>query len=51
MKVRDTFAEANRQARALQAAVPKAISVHYDRDSGRIVIRLSSKLDVSFSPT
>ncbi len=50
MKVRDTFAEANRQARALQAAVPKAISVHYDRDSGRIVIRLSSKLDVSFSP-
>lgn len=26
------------------------MSAHYDRDSGRVVIRLSSKLDVSFSP-
>ena len=31
--------------------IPKAISAHYDRKSGRIVIDLSSKLTLSFSPT
>ena len=29
---------------------PRAVSAHYDRKSGRVVINLSSKLDVSFSP-
>jgi len=41
---------ANRRASDLRASVPRAIAAHYDRESGRIVIRLSSKLDVSFSP-
>jgi uncharacterized protein DUF2442 len=50
MKMNDAFESANERAKELQATVPRAISAHFDRKSGRIVIRLSSKLDVSFSP-
>lgn len=46
----DSFGLANQRAERLQASVPKAISAHYDRNSGRIVINLSSRLAVSFSP-
>jgi hypothetical protein len=46
----DQFKPANRRARDLRSSVPRALAVHYDRTNGRIVIRLSSKLDVSFSP-
>src|SRR5713101_8468598 len=31
-------------------SIPRAVSAHYDRKTGRIVIHLSSKLIVSFSP-
>ena len=41
---------ANRRAKDLQTSIPKAIAARYDREGGRIVICLSSKLDVSFSP-
>jgi hypothetical protein len=34
----------------MPASLPKAISVHYDRKSRRIVVDLSSKLTLSFSP-
>jgi len=34
----------------LQAAIPRAIWARYDRRSGQVVIRLSSKLTISFSP-
>jgi hypothetical protein len=50
MATHDHFKLANRRAEDLQAAVPKATAARYDRASGRVVIRLSSKLDVSFSP-
>lgn len=50
MVLHDNFELASRRAKELQAAMPKAIAAHYDRENGRIVIRLSSKLDVSFSP-
>lgn len=50
MAMYDSFELANRRAKDLQAAIPKAVAAHYDRRSGRIVIRLSSRLDVSFSP-
>jgi hypothetical protein len=33
-----------------QATIPKAVSVHYDRKTGHIVIHLNSKLILSFSP-
>ena len=38
------------QARELHVSIPRAVSAHYDRKSGRIGIDLSSKLSVSFSP-
>jgi hypothetical protein len=40
---------ANRRAKELQETIPKAVSVHYDRKRGQIVIGLSSRLTVSFS--
>jgi hypothetical protein len=50
MGTSDHFKAANRRAKNLQLSVPKAVAAHYDRTSGRVVIRLSSRLDVSFSP-
>ena len=50
MAIYDNFELANRRAKDRQAAIPRAIAAHYDRASGRIVIHLSSNLDVSFSP-
>jgi len=43
------FEAANRRAKNLQLSIPRALAADYDRTSGRIVIRLSSGLDVSFS--
>jgi hypothetical protein len=34
----------------LNASLPKALSAYYDRKSGHIVIHLSSRLILSFSP-
>jgi len=31
-------------------SLPKAVSAHYDRKSGQIVIQLSSRVNLSFSP-
>jgi hypothetical protein len=50
MALHDNFEPANQRAKELQEAVPKAVSAHYDRKSGHIVISLSSKLILSFSP-
>jgi Protein of unknown function (DUF2442) len=50
MALHDNFERANQRAKERQAAFPRAVSAHYDRKSGRIVINLSSRLDVSFSP-
>jgi hypothetical protein len=44
------FQEANERGRRMRASGPRAIAVRYDRARGRIVIHLSSRLDVSFSP-
>ena len=46
----DKFELANRRGERVRASVPKAIAARYDRASRRVVIRLSSGLDVSFSP-
>jgi hypothetical protein len=46
----DNFEMANRRGERVRASVPKAIAVRYDRATGRIVVHLSSRLDVSFSP-
>jgi len=50
MASRDDFEKANQRAKDLDARIPKVVSAHYDRKTGRIVIQLSSKLIVSFSP-
>jgi adenosylmethionine-8-amino-7-oxononanoate aminotransferase len=45
-----SFRLANERAREMKAAIPRAIAAYYDRKNGRIVIDLSSKLSVAFSP-
>ena len=50
MGLRDNFELANRRAKELQASIPRAVSARYDRKNRRIEIRLSSNLNVSFSP-
>ena len=50
MATRDNFEQATRRGKDLQASFPRAVSAHYDRSTGRIVIHLSSNLIVSFSP-
>jgi hypothetical protein len=51
MASRDYFEQANQRAKDLQARIPRALSARYDHKTGRIVIHLSSKLIVSFSPS
>src|SRR6266850_807728 len=50
MALHNNFELAGQRARELQTAVPRAVSAHYDRKSGHVVIHLSSKLILSFSP-
>jgi hypothetical protein len=50
MALHDNFELANQRAKELQGAAPRAVSAHYDRAAGHIVIALSSKLILSFSP-
>jgi hypothetical protein len=50
MALRDDFKQANRRGKDLEARIPRAVSAHYDRKVGRIVVDLSSKLIVSFAP-
>ena len=50
MASRDNFKQANQRAKDLEARIPRAVSAHYDRKTGRIVVHLSSNLIVSFSP-
>jgi hypothetical protein len=50
MELRDDFELANRRAQKLQAFLPKAVSAHYDKRLGRVVVRLNSKLDIAFLP-
>jgi len=50
MESPDNFDAASRKAQKLQTSLPRAVSAHYDSQLRRIVIRLTSKLEVSFSP-
>jgi uncharacterized protein DUF2442 len=50
MALHENFEMANQRARELHEAIPRAVSAHYDRKSGHIVVHLSSKLILSFSP-
>jgi hypothetical protein len=50
MALHDNFELANQRAKELQETIPQAVSAHYGRKSGHIVIALSSKLILNFSP-
>jgi hypothetical protein len=50
MEQNERFNTANRKAQELSATLPRAVSARYDRRIGRIVITLSTNLDVAFSP-
>jgi hypothetical protein len=50
MATLDDFEQANQRAKELRERVPRALSARYDHKTGRIVLHLSSKLIVSFSP-
>ncbi len=50
MKLLDDLDLANKRGEKLKASSPRALSARYDGRTGRIVIHLSSKLIVSFSP-
>jgi hypothetical protein len=50
MEQNDQFDAANHRGRELRNLLPHALSARYDRRIGRIVIRLSTGLDVAFSP-
>ena len=50
MALHNDFESANQRAKDLQSWMPRAVAAHYDRKARRIVIQLSSNLDVSFSP-
>ena len=46
----DDFETAMERARKLKERFPRAVSAHYDRATGRVVVELSSKIAVSFRP-
>jgi hypothetical protein len=46
----DDFEAAIERGRNMQEKFPRAVSAHYERASGRIVIELSTKVAVSFRP-
>ena len=50
MVLRDEFELANQRAKDMERSVPRVVAAHYDRKAGLVVIQLSSRLIVSFSP-
>lgn len=44
------FSEANRRAEERRLTTPHAVSARYDRRIGRVLVNLSTGLDISFSP-
>ena len=44
------FQEANRRGQEMLATIPHAVSARYHRRIGRVVVRLSTGLEISFSP-
>jgi hypothetical protein len=51
MDKHEKFQKANRRGQEMLAATPHAVSARYDRRIGRIVVRLSTGLEISFSPS
>ncbi|HEY9126406.1 MAG TPA: DUF2442 domain-containing protein [Acidobacteriaceae bacterium] len=45
-----TVAQANDRAKAMQAEYPRVIAARYDRRTNRVILQLSSRLEVAFTP-
>jgi hypothetical protein len=50
MDEHEEYLEARRREQEMLDTIPHALSARYDRRIGRVVVRLSSGLDISFSP-
>ncbi len=50
MEMRDPIDDASLRAKELRASVPRALAARYDKRIKRIVIQLSTKLDIAFDP-
>ncbi len=50
MAKREDIELANQRAKEVQAASPRALAANYDRRTKKIVIHLSSRVDLSFLP-
>ena len=50
MDEHEEFLEANRRGQEMLATIPHAVSARYDRRIGRVVVGLSNRLEISFSP-
>ena len=50
MELDEQIERANRRALELEASHPRAVRASYDSGKGQIVVHLSSRLDVAFSP-
>src|SRR5208283_5795910 len=50
MVSRSSIELANKRGEQLRREFPRAASARYDRASGKVVVELSSKLTLSFSP-
>lgn len=46
----EEYLQATRRGEQMRATTPHAIGARYDRRIGRVVIRLSTGLDIAFSP-
>ena len=46
----EEFERANRAAERMQAGGPRAVEARYDRRMGRVVVRLSTGIDIAFAP-
>ena len=50
MEFDEQVEQANRRAQELANSLPRAVEAYYDSRMGQIVVRLSSRLNVMFSP-
>ena len=50
LRSEEQFERANQRTRELRASAPRAVAARFDRRTGRIVIELSSGLEVGFPP-
>ena len=50
MFTHEEILEANRLGEELRRTTPHAVNARYDRRIGRVVVRLSSNLEISFAP-